>query len=321
MKSENPVRFGVVMDPIQRINPRKDTTLAFLLAAQARGWELNYLEQTDLYLAQGEPRARMRQIKVQDDPEHWFEWQGESDGSLLDLDIILMRKDPPVDDQFIVTTQILDMARLGGVTVGNHPVGLRDCNEKLYATHFPELCPPLIVTSDAARVKAFHQIHKDLVLKPLDGMGGKSIFRVREDAQNLNVIIETLTENGRKPLMAQRFLPEIKAGDKRILMVFGKPVPYALARIPGAGEHRGNLAAGGSGEGRPLTARDLEICEAVSADLTRRGFGFVGLDVIGDYLTEINVTSPTCVRELEKIYGLDIAGDYLDQLLQQRRAG
>ncbi len=314
-------RFAVIMDPIAGIKTKKDTSFAFMLAAQARGWEVWYLEQPDLYLAQGVARGRCRRLALRDDPGDWFSVIEDADLPLHELDIILMRKDPPVDDAFVTTTQILDLAQSRGVLVANRPQSLRDCNEKLFATHFADLCPPLLVSADVRRLADFHRLHRDVVFKPLDGMGGKSVFRVREDGLNLNVILETLTDNGRRSIMGQTYLPQIAAGDKRILMVFGEPVPYALARVPTGTEHRGNLAAGGTGEGRPLSPRDREICAAVGPELMRRGLYFVGLDVIGDFLTEINVTSPTCLRELESLYGLDIAGAFLERLAALRTAG
>jgi glutathione synthase len=313
------LRFGVIMDPIAGIKVKKDTSFAFLLAAQARNWDVFYLQQSDLFLEQGTAWGRCQKLRVRDDPHDWYTIVSEATLPLHELDIILMRKDPPVDTAFVTATQILDLAQAGGALVANNPQGLRDCNEKLFATHFADLCPPLLVSADIRRLADFHRRTGDVIFKPLDGMGGKSIFRVKDDALNLNVILETLTDNGRNAIMAQTFLPAIKMGDKRILMVFGEPVPYALARVPTGTEHRGNLAAGGTGEGRPLTDRDREICARIGPELVKRGLYFVGLDVIGDYLTEINVTSPTCLRELEGLYGLNIAGDFLDKLAAMRR--
>lgn len=316
-----PIKLGVIMDPIEAIKVHKDTTFALMLAAQARAWDVVLMEIDDLFLSQGVPMARGRRLRVRDDPEDWFTVLGEQERPLADFDIVLMRKDPPVDARYVYATHLLDLAEAAGVLVANRPQSLRDCNEKLFATHFPDLCPPLLVSRDPERLKAFHDEHRDVVYKPLDGMGGQSIFRVREDGQNRNVILETLTVQGTRPIMAQRYLPAIREGDKRILMLFGEPVPYALARIPSGDEHRGNLAAGGRGEGRPLTARDREICARVGPELMRRGLWFVGLDVIGDWLTEINVTSPTCLRELDQQFDLDIAGDFLDRLAALRRTG
>lgn len=308
------VKLGVVMDPIADINVKKDTTLAMLLAAQRRGWELYYMEQSDLSLDQGLARATVRRLSVEDNPESWFEVGSPQDIALSDLDVVLMRKDPPFDMDFIYSTYILEAAQREGTLVVNDPRSLRDCNEKLFATQFPQCCPPLIVAASAARLKAFHAEHGDVIFKPLDGMGGASIFRVKAGDPNLSVIIETLTNHGRQQIMAQKFLPEIVDGDKRILMVDGVPAEYGLARIPMSGETRGNLAAGGSGVAMPLTDREQWICSQVAPVLREKGLLFVGLDVIGDYLTEINVTSPTCVRELDRAHQLDIAGDLMEAI-------
>lgn len=314
------VKLGVVMDPIADINVKKDTTLAMLLAAQRRGWELYYMEQSDLSLDQGLARATVRRLSVEDNPESWFEVGSPQDIALSDLDVVLMRKDPPFDMDFIYSTYILEAAQREGTLVVNDPRSLRDCNEKLFATQFPQCCPPLIVAASAARLKAFHAEHGDVIFKPLDGMGGASIFRVKAGDPNLSVIIETLTNHGRQQIMAQKFLPEIVDGDKRILMVDGVPAEYGLARIPMSGETRGNLAAGGSGVAMPLTDREQWICSQVAPVLREKGLLFVGLDVIGDYLTEINVTSPTCVRELDRAHQLDIAGDLMEAIASKLAA-
>lgn len=311
------VRIGVVMDPIQDIHFKKDTSLAMLWAARQRGWTVEYMELPDLYMAGGEARARVRQLDVRMDPEDWYSFGREADVSLGELDVILMRKDPPVDREFLMATYILEAAERQGALVVNPTQALRDCNEKLFATRFTDCTPPLIVTRSAERLRAFHAEHRDVIMKPVDGMGGRSIFRVREDDFNLGVIIETLTQNGEHQCMAQKYIPEIREGDKRILLIDGEPVPYALARIPSAGENRGNLAAGGRGEGRELTARDREICAKVAPALKEKGLIFVGIDVIGDYLTEINVTSPTCVRELDAAFGMDIAGQLMDAIARR----
>ncbi|MDF1767101.1 MAG: glutathione synthase [Gammaproteobacteria bacterium] len=308
------VKLGVVMDPIANINVKKDTTLAMLLAAQRHGWELHYMEQSDLSLDQGSARAKTRRLNVADDPKNWFELGAPHDIALAELDVVLMRKDPPFDMDFIYSTYILEAAQREGVLIVNDPRSLRDCNEKLFATQFPQCCPPLIVAASAERLKAFHAQHGDVIFKPLDGMGGASIFRIQQGDPNLSVIIETLTDHGRQQIMAQKYLPEIVDGDKRILLVDGVPAPYGLARIPLAGETRGNLAAGGSGVAKPLTDRERWICDQVAPVLKEKGLLFVGLDVIGDYLTEINVTSPTCVRELDRAHDLDIAGDLMDSI-------
>ncbi len=318
------IKLGVVMDPIAGINVKKDTTLAMLLAAQRRGWELYYMEQTDLSLdpsnEQGCARATARRLNVEDDPNSWFELGDAQDMALASLDVILMRKDPPFNMDFIYATYILETAQREGALIVNNPQSLRDCNEKLFAVQFPQCCPPLIVASSASRLKEFHAQHGDIILKPLDGMGGASIFRVKQGDPNLSVIIETLTDHGRQQIMAQKYLPEIVDGDKRILMVDGVPSPYGLARIPMSGETRGNLAAGGNGVAKPLSDRERWICEQVGPTLREKGLLFVGLDVIGDYLTEINVTSPTCVRELDRAHDLDIAGDLMTAIADKLAA-
>ena len=308
------IRLGIVMDPIQDIHFKKDTSLAMLWAAQNRGWELIYMEQPDLFLDGGEARARVRELTVRMDPDDWYTFGDEFEVALGDLDVILMRKDPPVDREFMMATYILDSAADQGALVVNPPAALRDCNEKLFATRFIDCTPPLVVTRSSARLREFYARHGDVVMKPVDGMGGKSVFRVKEGDSNLGVIIETLTQDGNHQIMAQKYLPEIKDGDKRILLIDGEPIPYALARIPSQGENRGNLAAGGRGEGRPLTDRDREICDRIAPTLKAKGLIFVGIDVIGDYLTEINVTSPTCVRDLDREFGIDISSQLLDAI-------
>lgn len=311
------IKVGIVMDPIESIAYKKDTSLALLWAAQRKGWELHYMEQRHLYLRDGKAQAQMAPLRVAMDPDHWFERGEYVSRDLADMDVILMRKDPPFNNEFIYSTQLLAMAEAEGTLIVNRTQSLRDCNEKLFATHFPQCCPPVLVTRDATLLRAFHAEHRDVILKPLDGMGGASIFRIQEDGMNLGVVIETLTDHGTQTIMAQKYIPEIVSGDKRILMINGEPVPYALARIPSAGETRGNLAAGGRGEGRPLTERDRWICAQVAPTLKARGLLFVGLDVIGDYLTEINVTSPTCLRELDAQFGLDIGMQLMDCIEQQ----
>ena len=308
------MKLGIVMDPIGSINIKKDSSFALLLAAQARGWTLHYLEQNDLYLRDGTAYGRLRGLRVMDDPNSWYEFLDAAHAPLAELDVILMRKDPPFDMEYIVSTYLLERAEQAGTLIVNTPQGLRDANEKMYTAWFADCCAPTLVSRDAAQLRAFLVEHREIVMKPLDGMGGASIFRVNAGDLNTNVIIETLTAHGHKYAMAQRFIPEISAGDKRILMIDGESVPYALARIPAAGEARGNLAAGGSGVGVPLSERDRWICAQVGPALRAKGLLFVGLDVIGDYLTEINVTSPTCIRELEKLYGLDIAGQVLESI-------
>lgn len=313
------VSLGVVMDPIATINYKKDTTLALLWAAQDRGWRLFYMEQSDLVLQDGEPRARMRSLRVHRDPQHWYDLGESQIGLLADLDVVLMRKDPPFDNEYIYSTYILEAAEKLGVLIANQPQSLRDCNEKMFATQFPQCCPPLLVSRDKNLLKEFHRVHGDVVFKPLDGMGGSSIFRVRPDDPNLNVILETLTDHGANTIMAQKYIPAIVDGDKRILMIDGDPVPYCLARVPMAGESRGNLAAGGTGRPQPLSERDRWIAARVGPALRERGLLFVGLDVIGDYLTEINVTSPTCAREIDAQYDTDIAGKLMDCIAAKLR--
>ncbi len=306
------ITLGVVMDPISLISYKKDSTMAMLWAAQDRGWTLLYMEQQDIYLQDGLARAQVSELRVFRDPDHWFELGVRRDISLAEPDLILMRKDPPFDMEFLYSTYILEQAEREGTLVINRPRSLRDFNEKLFATQFPQCCPPLLVTRNLSRLKAFHQAQGDVIFKPLDGMGGTGVFRVRESDPNINVILETLTDLGTAQIMAQKYIPQITSGDKRILMIDGEPLDYALARIPAQGESRGNLAAGGSGVGVELTERDRWICSQVSTKLKENGLLFVGLDVIGDYLTEINVTSPTCIRELDNAFSLDIGNRLMD---------
>ncbi len=313
------IRLGIVMDPIGEIKVHKDSSFAMLLAAQACGWELNYMQIEDLFLADGVAQASMRKLKVQDDKNSWFELGVAVTEPLSALDVVLMRKDPPFNMEFIYATYLLEQAEASGTLVVNRQQSLRDANEKMFTAWFPQCCPPTLVTRDADRIRTFLNEHEDVILKPLDGMGGASIFRLRGDDKNTNVIIETLTAHGSRFAMAQRFIPEISDGDKRILLIDGEPVAYALARIPAAGENRGNLAAGGSSEGRELTDRDRWICQQVGPTLREKGLLFVGLDVIGDYLTEINVTSPTCIRELDALYNLNIAGELMSAIENQLR--
>jgi glutathione synthase len=311
--------LGVIMDPIATINPKKDTTLALLLAAQARGWSLWYLEQADLALEDCVPVARLTPLWVRDSLTNWFELGLPEERPLETLDCVLMRKDPPFDSEYIYSTYLLEAVERLGVLVVNRPGSLRDCNEKIFATRFPQCTPPLLVSRDPARLRAFHDHHDDVIYKPLDGMGGIGIFRARADEPNLSVIIETLTQHGRTTIMAQRYIPEIVAGDKRILVVDGEAVPYCLARVPAVGEVRGNLAAGGSGIVQPLSERDRWIVAQVAPTLRELGLLFVGLDVIGDYLTEINVTSPTCAREIDYAKDTDIGGRLLTAIERRLR--
>lgn len=316
------IRIGIVMDPIADISFAKDSSLAMLLAAQERGWQLFYMEQKDLYLSEGRSRAKMQKLRVYHNPDCWFELKDQSDNPLAFLDVILMRKDPPFDNEFIYSTYLLEQAERDGVLVVNKPASLRDCNEKIFATLFPHCTPATLVSRRPDILQQFARQHRDTILKPLDGMGGSSIFRHREGDPNLSVILETLTNHGAQQIMAQEYIPAITQGDKRILMINGEPIPYCLARIPAEGETRGNLAAGGRGEARPLTERDYWIAAQVGPELVKRGLMFVGLDVIGDYLTEINVTSPTCIREIDAAYNTNIGGklmDCIEQQLEQRQ--
>ena len=309
-----PRNLAVLMDPIARINPKKDTTFAMLLEAQRRGYRTLTMGHGDLALRDGLAWARLAEVSVRDDPKDWFTLGDASWQSLANVDLVFARKDPPVDAQFIYDTLVLDQATREGVRVVNDPTALRDCNEKLFALHFPQCCAPSMVARDAGELRGFVAEQGKVVFKPLDGMGGRGIFMSQHGDPNLNSIIETLTLNGNAFALAQRFIPEIIAGDKRILVVDGEPVPYALARIPQGDEFRGNLAAGGKGVGVALSERDRWIAAEVAPELKRRGLLFVGLDVIGDWLTEVNVTSPTCVRELDAQYGLNIAGQLFDAL-------
>ncbi|WP_058911033.1 glutathione synthase [Entomohabitans teleogrylli] len=308
------IKLGIVMDPIATINIKKDSSFAMLLEAQRRGYQLHYMEMADLYLTNGEARARTRLVNVEQNYDRWYQFGSEQDIALADLDVILMRKDPPFDTEFIYATYILERAEDNGTLIVNKPQSLRDCNEKLFTAWFADLTPETLVTRNKAQLKAFWQQHGDIILKPLDGMGGTSIFRVKEGDPNLSVIAETLTELGSRYCMAQTYLPAIKDGDKRVLVVDGEPVPYCLARIPQGGETRGNLAAGGRGEPRPLTESDWAIARRVGPVLKEKGLVFVGLDIIGDRLTEINVTSPTCVREIEAEFPVSITGMLMDAI-------
>ncbi len=311
------ISVGVVMDPITNIQFYKDTSLALLLAAQKRGWQLHYMEQGDLYLLQGQARASSRALSVMDNPDSWFELGPRADIALSELDVILMRKDPPFDNEYIYSTYILEAAEKQGTLVLNRPQSLRDCNEKIFATQFPQCCPPVLVSRTATQLRDFHREHGDVIFKPLDGMGGSSIFRCRADDPNVGVILETLTRHGQQSIMAQRYIPEITLGDKRILVIDGEPVPYCLARVPAQGETRGNLAAGGTGIAQPLSEQDYWIVSQVAPTLRDKGLVFVGLDVIGNYLTEINVTSPTCAREIDRAFETDIGGRFMDAIARR----
>ncbi|GIU35317.1 glutathione synthase [Shewanella colwelliana] len=308
------IKLGIVMDPISDINIKKDSSFAMLLAAQSRGYQLYYMEMKDLAMVNGVAMATMSPLSVQQDEQSWYQLGDATDTPLAELDVILMRKDPPFDTEFIYATYMLERAEEQGVLIVNKPQSLRDANEKLFTAWFSEFTPETIVTRDAARIRAFYQLKGDIILKPLDGMGGSSIFRVKANDPNLGVIIETLTNHGQQYAMAQAFIPDITSGDKRILVVDGQPVPYSLARIPQNGETRGNLAAGGRGVAQPLSESDWAIANAIGPELKKRGLIFVGLDVIGDKLTEINVTSPTCIKEIEAAFDVDVTGMLMDAI-------
>jgi len=310
------IKIGFVMDPLSSINIKKDSTFAMMLAAQKSNWEIHTIYQPDLYTRNEIPRAYSRITDVEDNPDHWFNFSTEQDIDLSSLDVILMRKDPPFDIEYINTTYILQLAEQHGSLIVNKAASLRDNNEKMFIAQFPQCCTPFLVSRNKNRLREFVQQRfqeeqQDVILKPLDGMGGASIYRVNPQDPNLSVILETLSENESRTIMAQQFIPEIIHGDKRVLLIDGEAVPYALARIPASGETRGNLAAGGTGVGVELTERDHWICQQIAPVLKQQGILFAGIDIIGDYLTEINITSPTCIRELDRIYSLDIAGDLI----------
>jgi glutathione synthase len=322
--SGRPIRIGFVMDPLPGLSLKKDTTLAMIRAAARRGWVVSYIGQEDLLWQDDRPCAIARDLSLNGrfaetlDPADvegaWFTLGDAALTHLADFDVLMMRKDPPFDMEYIYSTYFLERAEQAGVLVVNRPASLRDCNEKFFATAFPQCGPPLVVSRREDVLRAFHKTHGNVVFKRLDGMGGSSVFRMMERDPNLGVVLETLTRGGQEQIMGQLYLPEIARGDKRILIVDGEPVPYALARIPKEGEARGNLAAGGTGVGQPLSERDRWIAEQVAPELVRRGLLFVGIDVIGDYLTEVNVTCPTCVRELDAQFGLDIAGQLMERI-------
>ena len=307
--------IGILMDPIQAIKPYKDTSFAILLAAQARGAELRYFTPADLSIDCGVPCASMASLSVRDQNTDYFELGEPKIAPLRDLDVVFIRTDPPFDSEYLYATQILDLAEKAGVRVVNRPSSVRDCNEKLFATQFPDLMAPTLVSRNEAQLRAFHAQYQDVIFKPLDGMGGRGIFRIAQDGLNLGSVIESLTQNGAQTIMAQQYLPQIVDGDKRILMINGEPIDHCLARIPSQGETRGNIAAGGVGVVQPLSAQDTALAKTIGPHLKSRGLYLVGLDVIGDRVTEINVTSPTCMREIMAETGQDIAGLLLDVVL------
>jgi glutathione synthase len=310
------IKLGIVMDPLSSINIKKDSSFAMMLAAQKIGWEIHTIYQSDLYTDNDKAKAHSRTTRVEDNPQHWFDFTSEQDIDLSSLDVILMRKDPPFDIEYIASTYILQLAEQLGTLVVNRPASLRDNNEKMFITRFPQCCTPFLVSRSKSRlrdfvIQRFQEEQQDVILKPLDGMGGASIYRVNPDDPNLSVILETVSQEEHRMVMAQQFIPEISQGDKRVLLIDGEAIPYALARVPASGETRGNLAAGGTGIGVELSERDRWICHQVGPVLKQQGILFAGIDIIGDYLTEINITSPTCIRELDQIYSLDIAGDLM----------
>jgi len=311
------IKVAVLMDPIENIAVAKDTSLAMMLAAQKRGWQLYYIRRQDLFMRDGRPAARMQSVTVFDNKEHWYDAEPASEHFLDELDVILMRLDPPFNMDYVYATYYLQRASDAGTLVLNNPSALRDINEKMYTAWFPDCCPPTLITAMEDKLRAFHQEHGDIIVKPLDGMGGSSIFRLKHDDPNISVVLETMTLFGERQIMAQRYIPEITEGDKRILVVDGEPVSHALARMPAAGETRGNLAAGGRGVAVPLSNRDREIAETIGPELVKKGVLFAGVDVIGDWVTEINVTSPTCARELDEQCDLDIGSQFMTAIEQR----
>jgi glutathione synthase len=310
--SSRNLKTGIVMDPIGEIKTYKDSSFAMLLEAQRRDHSLFYMEPDDLYAKDGRVFARMQQLEVRDNNTDWFSLKPVGSMPLDELDIVLMRRDPPFNMDYIYATYMLELAEKAGTLVINRPQSLRDANEKFFINNFPQCCVPMMITSRSARIREFVGQHGHCVVKPLDGMGGESVFQVSDSDLNLNVILETITRHDSRAVMAQKYIDEISQGDKRILVINGEPVPYALARFAGEGDFRGNLAKGGSSQGVPLSERDRWICSQVAPELKKRGILFAGLDVIGDWLSEVNVTSPTCIRELDEAFDLNIAGLLFD---------
>lgn len=314
------IKLGIVSDPISGFNIKKDTGFAMMVEAQNRGYEIYYMEMDDLYLRKGQAFATAAKAQVFEDENHWYDLEEKQSIALADLDVILMRKDPPFDTEYIYATYILERAELAGTLIVNKPQSLRDANEKLFTAWFSDFTPDTLVTRSQQQIRSFLDEHGDIILKPLDGMGGASIFRVKKDDANLGVICETLTKHGSEFAMAQNYIPEIKQGDKRVLVVDGQVIPYCLARIPQNGETRGNLAVGGRGEARPLSESDLKIAQTIAPTLKEKGLIFVGLDIIGDKLTEINVTAPTCVKEIQAAYDISITGILFDAIEQRLKS-
>ncbi|VAW41520.1 Glutathione synthetase [hydrothermal vent metagenome] len=308
------MKIAVLMDSIDKINIKKDSTFAMLLEAQVRGYDIHYMTQSDIYMMNHSPYADTKIIQVTDTPQNYFKFLSSQTILISELDVILMRKDPPFDMEYIMDTYILDMAQNQGVLIVNNPQALRDANEKFFTEAFPQFSPQCVISRNPAIISQFARTRTQVIIKPMDGMGGASIFKTGKNDPNLNVIIETVTNNGTRTTMAQEYIPEIDKGDKRILLINGKPVPYALARIPSTTDFRGNLAKGGTGVGQPLTKDDYEICAVVGPKLQQMGIIFAGIDVIGRYLTEVNVTSPTCIRELDELYGLNIAAQMFTEI-------
>jgi len=312
------MKLGIVMDPIESIKPWKDSSFAMLLQAQHRGWQIYYMRIDDLYMDSSISYAHYHRLRLEDERQDWFVKTDPGVCRLDEMDVILMRKDPPFDLEYIYATYLLEQAGENGTLIVNKAASLRDCNEKLYTRYFPQCCVESRISRDPRILLEFIDLHKDVIVKPLDGMGGKSIFRVQAGDTNTNVILETVTQSGTASTMAQRYIPEISDGDKRILLINGNSVPYALARLPAKGENRGNIAAGASTRGQPLSERDQWLCDQIGPSLRDKGLIFVGIDVIGDYITEINVTSPTCIRELDQEFDLNISADLfncIDQLI------
>ena len=308
------MKLGVVMDPIGSINFKKDSTLSILLEAQSRNHDLFYMEPTSLYLKEDGAHALTQSVKVRDDSQNWFELNENTKTDLTELDLVIMRQDPPFNSNYIYNTYVLEAAEKNGVLVINKPSSLRDCNEKVFVSEFPQCCTPFLVTSNKMLLRNFIEEHLDTVIKPLDGMGGSSVFRIRSLDPNIAVILENMTKDGFTKVMIQKYIPEISEGDKRILLVDGLPMGGAIARVPAVGELRGNLAAGASAVAKSLTSKDKWICDQVGPRLKELGLTLVGLDIIGDYLTEINVTSPTCFREYKSLCDIDVASDLLNCL-------
>jgi glutathione synthase len=311
------LRVGIVMDPIESITPYKDSSLAMLLEAERREAEIHYFNQSDLKIVSGTALGRSRRLNVEDDRTRWWQFDAAEEIALGDLDVILMRKDPPFDMEYIYTTYILDRAKQAGALIMNDPQALRNMNEKVFTAWFPDCVPTTLITRSMDEMRNFLAEHEHAVIKPLEGMGGRSIFVIRQGDKNANVVFETLTDYGQRFAMAQTYIPEISLGDKRILLMDGEPVPYALARIPSADDNRGNLVMGAVGKGQELSDRDLEICARVGPVLRDNGVIFAGIDVIGDYLTEVNVTSPTGMRELDDQFGINTAGLMFDAIEQR----